>query len=125
MTGKVIPIKPTKPTGHILLLPQNGIKVPVMAVGGRVPLPRLQALVSGMIQLVPYFTDILLEQTNEVVPCRVFCDEEGKLRGKLINRHATALWVHCLERQGRALTGDYLVGDVAVLYGPEAWLRAQ
>lgn len=70
-------------------------------------LDNMQALVGGLVQVVPYF-----ERFGKI-PCTVLCDEEGKLKGYPYNNRATLEWGRAPNRNG----GDWLVGAVVVLTG--------
>lgn len=67
----------------------------------------LQEEVGGQIEYVPMF------DTYEGQPAVVYCDEEGKLTGKVPNQLATQLWY---DAAGRTLP-DVLVGTILVLTG--------
>jgi hypothetical protein len=64
----------------------------------------LHEAVGGYIEQVPLFDSFNGQ------PCAAFCDEHGKMKGYPVNQLATLLWT--------ARGQDYLVGDVAVVYGP-------
>jgi hypothetical protein len=79
----------------------------------------------GSPELVTSFDTI--QWSGEVLPCAVFCDEEGKLKEKPVNQTATALWDHALGRTsdetlGR-IPGDVLVGPVVVILGDEELMQ--
>lgn len=85
-----------------------------------------QKAVGGYIETVPYFDTY--EHNGEVKTCIVFCDEEGKLKGKDYNLPATMLWRLSLERCGRWIPGllpdkDFLVGDIAIVFGDRDFMR--
>jgi hypothetical protein len=77
-------------------------------------LDRLQAIVGGSIEIVPYFETIWGRR------CVAFCNEEGKLKGLAPNVPAQMLWAACVG--GRP--GDHLVGPIVVLAGTTAFLEA-
>jgi uncharacterized protein DUF3846 len=75
-------------------------------------LDAMQAAVGGYIEPVPFWHEFEIDGKKR--PCWVFCDEEGKLKGKPVNLAATELW-----RQYWTIpVADVLVGDVAIIYGP-------
>lgn len=76
-----------------------------------------QEQVGGYIERVPQF------DTYEGEPCVVWCDEEGKLKGKPINDRATMLWANCLNIDLYAMQ-DVLVGDICIVQGDAAFMRA-
>jgi hypothetical protein len=89
--------------------------------------------VGGYLELVPYFDTIHWD--GELHQCVAFCDEEGKIKGKEFNITATLLWKLALERSGKWVgiesTGnflevrpmpDYLVGDIAVVWGDKEFM---
>jgi hypothetical protein len=79
---------------------------------GSVPLEDLQAAVGGYIELVPYWTTHV--EDGVPVPCRVFCNENGKIERLPVNRGATLLWRAVA---GIVDGGDYLAGPVAIVTG--------
>jgi hypothetical protein len=94
-----------------VLMPEH-LRVHEFEVG--VPLDVLRAAVGGYLQLVPDF------DRYKGRPCEVWCDEEGLLKGKQLNRHMTAEWrSHLDETVGE---GNWdpgmasLHGAIAVVY---------
>lgn len=79
-------------------------------------LDALQEAVGGYIEVVPLFN------SYEGGPCVAFCNEEGKLDRLDYNPYATAAWRRALGFDPRA-RGDYLVGSIAIVCGPEELLR--
>jgi hypothetical protein len=75
----------------------------------------LQDAVGGYIEMISSIQ--LFEHNGTIHKCVVFCDEEGKLKGKPINREATTRWNRGLAEQGVSYNPDYLVGDVAFIFG--------
>lgn len=73
----------------------------------------LHEAVDGPIEIVPYLNHYMGR------PCVAFCNEEGKLEGRPINREAHRLW--CLA-VGRIITDDVLVGPIAIVVGPQSFL---
>jgi len=82
--------------------------------------PRLQEWVGGYIERVPLFTSYT--QEDRTFECVTYCDEEGKLKGKHRNPEATALWM--IAALPHSITPDFLVGDVVILFGDDAFLEA-
>jgi Domain of unknown function (DUF3846) len=76
----------------------------------------LNKIVGGYIELIPYFTKY------DGSSCVAFCNEEGKLPHLKLppNKFAQALWERAV---GRPITEDYLVGSIAIIVGPEKFLR--
>ena len=96
-------------------------------------LDKLQELVGGHIELVPYFITIGDR------PCIAYVNEWGKIGGRWggvdfgplpVNRRATLLWdAACRRAIGKGLQVDgewldYLVGTVVVLTGDDKFMRA-
>lgn len=77
----------------------------------------LQRAVGGYIELIPLFEKFL--DGGQMVPCVAYCNEDGKVNGLCLNRLATLLW---FSAAGRPL-GDFLVGDVVIVYGDEEFMR--
>jgi hypothetical protein len=75
-------------------------------------LERLQQIVGGSIETVPYFDAIWGRK------CVAFCNEEGKLKQLSINLAAQHLWVAVYPKPG-----DILVGPIAILAGTPEFLR--
>jgi hypothetical protein len=82
---------------------------------GSPTLEQLQTAVGGHIEVVPYFTKFNGEQ------CVAFCNEEGKLVGLPANRLAQMFWERAV---GRRISGDYLVGSIAIITGDDALLSS-
>ena len=95
------------PEGHIR---KEGINKPP-------PLEVIQKIVGGYFELVPYFTKY------DGSACLAFCNENGKLQHVNLpyNRFAHALWEKAV---GRPITEDHLVGTIAIIVGPEKFLRS-
>lgn len=79
-------------------------------------LARLQAIVGGYVERVPYLT-----RANGRA-CVAFANEEGKLRGLPYNERATLLWLTDARRRGYTLGGDFLVGTIAVVSGDREFM---
>jgi hypothetical protein len=75
----------------------------------------LKEIVDGWIEIIPYF------DTYEGNPCIAFCDEEGKIKGKLYNILANQFWMK--SDGGLASGSDILVGSIAIVTGPKKFLR--
>ena len=81
----------------------------------------LQEAVEGYVEIVTRFETI--RYSGEVMPCMVFCNEDGKLKGLAVNQLATTLWDQALghsidDPMGR-IPGDVLCGPVVVVLGDE------
>jgi len=72
-------------------------------------LDELHEIVGGFIEPVPHWDDYM------GMPCVVWCNEEGKLRGLPLNRRATMLWYAKLGQP----VDDVLVGNVVLCIGFE------
>jgi hypothetical protein len=75
--------------------------------------------IGGHLEIVPYFNKFLDSRVNEHVHCVAFCNEEGKLNGHEMNILATVMW-HDVAPQ---MKHDYLVGDIAIVYGDEEFME--
>lgn len=76
----------------------------------------------GYLELVPWFKTVPWQ--GVIMDCVAFCDEEGKLKELPVNQLATALWVYAMERStGTHPSSDYLVGQVAVLFGDREFME--
>ena len=84
-------------------------------VTGKVPLEKLQKAVGGYIERVPRLTQY------EGHRCVAFCNEDGKLDGLTLNETAHELWEDSV---GRVIQKNYLVGDIAIVYGDDAFMRS-
>jgi hypothetical protein len=82
----------------------------------------------GYLELVPGFRTIVYG--NVVMDCVAFCDEDGKGRGLDVNNVATIAWDAALRRNGIGLLRpdgrpiDWLVGQVAVVFGDKEFMKA-
>ena len=76
----------------------------------------INKIVGGHFELVPYFT------RYDGNPCIAYCHTEGKLPHVNLppNRFAQALWEKAV---GRPITEDHLVGSIAIIVGPEKFLK--
>lgn len=81
------------------------------------------AIGGGLLEMVPGFTSIAYD--GEIHRCVAFCDEEGKLeRGRppmALNVEATRQWLARLPPDLK--TRDYLVGQVAVVFGDDEFME--
>ena len=90
-------------------------------------LEELRAAVGGDIELVQGFTTVGYGGT--VLDCVAFCNEHGKLDHLPVNQQATLFWARALSRLGIELHGadkipkDWLVGNVAVVFGDREFMR--
>lgn len=114
--------------GRITLIAPRSPEPQVTEYTSEIPLGELQRLVEGYIELVPYWEtaktghDIALR-----VPCRVFCNEDGKRLQMPRNHFATALWEEAIAAdfgQRGTPQGDYLVGPVAIVTGDIEFMEA-
>lgn len=74
-----------------------------------------QNAVGGYIEVVPSFTKC--EINGKIENVITLCDEEGKLKNKPVNMKATELWHRNLGHIGIDHPKDFLVGDIAFVYG--------
>jgi hypothetical protein len=81
---------------------------------GPIPLEDLQNAVGGYIQIVPGFDKYKGKR------CVAFINEEGKLDGLPYNEFATTMWMGLVG----SLSGDYIVGSIAIVTGDKAFMRA-
>lgn len=89
-------------------------------------LARLQELVGGYIQVVPYFDWVFMDK--KLQKCVAFCNEEGKLNGLEFNVAATMLWESSLSTQDMSLVRDgtledHLVGPIVIITGDDELLE--
>ena len=102
------------------------------------PLERLQSLVGGWIESVPYWNLYRPTDSSPDASCVAYCNEEGKLKEDMfVNNRATLDWDKAIRRishEGvlmfpRGLIGldgrasDYLVGTIVVLVGDKEWMK--
>lgn len=78
-------------------------------------LEMLRAAVGGPIEVVPLFTKF------GNAPCVAFCHEEGKLEGLLRNILAQEYWEISA---GCVISGDWLVGPIAIVTGDDELLAS-
>jgi len=76
----------------------------------------LHDLVGGYIELVPHWNHVTVD--GKVQRCAVFCDENGKVNGRPINKIATGLWYSAIN----GIVEDYLVGDIVIVWGNKAFI---
>lgn len=84
-------------------------------------LPQLQDAVGGYLEVVPYLK--LFDHGGATHSCVAFCDEEGKLKGKPVNRQASDIWDRQLAEKGVRRNIDVLVGDIAFVFGDPALMK--
>ena len=72
----------------------------------------MQSKVGGPIQEIPGFTSYMRH------PCVAYCDEEGKIKDKPVNKEATMTWRRLTP------TSDILVGDVLIVSGDSEFMEA-
>lgn len=80
-------------------------------------LRELRESVGGDIELIPCFNEIVIDGTKW--KCVAFCNEHGKLNRLPMNNQATEMWWNTM----KFVTDDYLVGDIAVVYGDETFMQ--
>jgi hypothetical protein len=92
--------------------------------------PSLETLKAGLdggyLEAVPGFNQFPLDN-GKLAPAVVYCDEDGKRKQLPINAVATQIWYAILKADGRPLRDgwkDYLVGNVVVLTGDQAFMRS-
>lgn len=78
---------------------------------------RLQRIVGGHFELVPYWETFRTED-GKSCPARVFCNDKGKQQGLPVNEMATSVWY-----AEAGLMPDYLVGNIVVVFGSAAFLK--
>ena len=90
-------------------------------------LEELQGAVGGYVEAVPGFRTIAY--CGVVLNCVALANEDGKSRHLPINHPATLAWGAALKRAGQELADpsgipkDWLVGDVAVVFGDREFMR--
>lgn len=82
-----------------------------------------EAIGGGHIELVPYFQLIL--HGGRMQRCAAFCDEDGKMKELPMNNYATELWNRSLRAtNGCTSDPDFLVGEVAIVFGDDEFMEA-
>jgi|KBSMisStandDraft_5_1062788.scaffolds.fasta_scaffold01329_28 hypothetical protein len=108
-----------------ILVYRPGTTIPeVREIDGSPTLDVLKAGIGGgHIEIVPYFNTI--QHGKKQHRCVAFCDENGKLTGLPMNMPATKLWDNAMRKAvGCGASPDFLVGDIAVVFGDEAFMEA-
>jgi hypothetical protein len=78
----------------------------------------LQTMVGGYVEIVPHW------KTYQGQLCIAYANEEGKVKGLPFNLEATELWYKQLQyARQQSVTGDILVGDIAIVTGTSAELK--
>lgn len=111
--------------GTIITIPVTGPVLTRKLVGEEPTVDMLkQAIGGGYIETVPYFDRI--EVDGEFRACVAFCDEEGKLKKFLVNPRANTAWIKALTVRKKPFSKphDFLVGDIAVVYGDKQFMAA-
>jgi hypothetical protein len=90
-------------------------------------LEELQTVIGGNVQAVPSFSTIAFG--GVVMDCIALCNEDGKRDHLPINQGATVAWERALRRVGLQLLDDktktptdFLVGNVAVIFGDREFM---
>jgi hypothetical protein len=112
--------------GRITLILPDTPEPQITEYASELPLDELQGLVGGYIELVPYWNSYG-ERGGARVPCRVFCNEDGKRLPMPTNKLATLLWTQAIAADyghRGAPMGDYLVGPVAIVTGDDEFMAA-
>jgi hypothetical protein len=77
----------------------------------------------GYLETVPYF--LTIDHDGVRHNCVAFCDEEGKLKQFDHNPEATIRWDQAMRRAvGCGCRPDYLVGQIAVVFGDREFMEA-
>jgi hypothetical protein len=116
--GTILTIKPGKALSLVLKLDKA------------VTLEQLKAAIGGgYLEAIPRFNSI--EYEGEVRACIAFCDEDGKRKSLPTNNRATLAWEVALRRTGhpglldvRGRAVDWLVGDIAIVFGDDEFMEA-
>jgi hypothetical protein len=106
--------------GTIVALMADG-KVAATRANGEPDLEILQWIVGGSIEQVPHLTRCIY--AGKVRNCVAFCNAEGKINGLPVNARATRL-LHAGQRRAGMPPHDRLAGDVAIVFGDAAFMRA-
>jgi hypothetical protein len=101
-----------KTKNYLIIVRPDSRNIAIEEIVEPPPVARLQELVEGFIELVPYFKTIWGRT------CVAFCNEEGKLKGMAPNAAAQYLWVAAIGGQ----PGDHLCGPIVILAGTRAFL---
>ena len=118
MRGTILTIKPGRALSTVLEFDRAA------------SLPQLKtAIGGGHLEVVPRFNSI--EYEGEVRSCIAFCDEDGKYKNLPTNNRATLAWQTALRRTGhqglldaRGRAVDWLVGDIAIVFGDDEFMEA-
>jgi hypothetical protein len=109
--------------GGLFIVRQNG-DIETRSIDRPPTAEELREIVSGYIEMIPYWTHLSVASKNIDSDCVGFCDSDGKTIGnKLSNELATAIWEVDLNRKGMSAKGrDYLVGDIVLVWGDQELL---
>lgn len=113
--------------GTMIIMKADAPSPDVQSFDRPVTLQELRAAVGGDIELVEGFDSIAYAGT--VMNCVVLCNEHGKLEQMPINHPATLAWGRALQRigitlyDGGGVPKDWLVGDIAVLFGDREFMK--
>lgn len=104
--------------GGLYIIRQNG-SVEEREITGPPTGEELHEIVGGYIEIVPYWSRLVIPSKKINSSCVAFCDSDGKTTsGKAFNERATIMWEGVLNQQGNSLRGrDHLVGDIVVVWG--------
>ena len=110
--------------GTILIYKPHDPRPVVIEIEGEPTLPALKdAIGGGYLEVVPRFTHI--HHDGKVHRCVAFCDEDGKRKQLPYNAHATQLWDAVMRASvGCGCAPDYLVGQIGVVFGDPAFMKA-
>ena len=110
--------------GTLLIFKPEQSKPVAMPIDGPPTLELLKdAIGGGYIEVVPRWNRIA--HAGDHHRCVAFCDEDGKRKQLPMNMMATTLWDKCMRQAcGIGCAPDYLVGQIAVVYGDDEFMEA-
>lgn len=107
--------------GTMILVPVDGPAV-TTELTGPPELETLKDAVGGYIEPVPHLKSAKLRD-GRIVPCVVFCNEDGKRLQLPYNEQANLLWKLSMLRDFNSTPApDFLVGNVVLLYGDDEFM---
>ena len=87
-------------------------------------LAKLQKIVGGYIQAVPYLRSFV-DDDGKAVRCVALCNQNGKRKKLPINTRANHIWTAAMVREtGGTVGADVLVGNIVPLFGDRAFMEA-